>query len=622
MNPLNKSQSASNLLKQRKGTNVNPSSNTSSSGRQQRSSSLEQDDQNRSQNLSESDAKSDGDSAAAQSDVQQNASARASGTTSRNSQRSRSQSQDFSQSHQVLRPGKKKQRGSKKTEPQMMPNLQSQDNDDSVTTGSVEANDEEKTDNATGVDRTVERAGDISNKEYNRRDKLLFSAEVEAIRSLIPGNAHFAVLYSYLLDSNSIQAQEAVDALEKIVQSSQNPAQRAKACEAMLNEKIDFGAATMFILKDPEHEMWEILNDSERRVLEAALSPNNVLAKLYRERLFSDDLYTKILIEFDDNSGLSSEQRKGALMDRLFNQLYKMEAYPYAVKSYVEQQSLGNPPDVLWNYSNGTEENYHGYADEDLPIPSIVTNITVKGQPIRVVRKKHTGPDAENLNSSEFLNASYLSPKRLQAVLERLPEASLRSINEIVFNPNKDPEVKDTVYSANAIGQVHVYPLYETYTDFTGKKLLLNIPDSFGGVARTLKEHPANNDHNLIVTFIHESGHALTESPDMWGTEDSERKAGWDNWRAAMKSDRISPSRYASYNPTDDGMEFLPGAADGHEDLAETYALYAVTKGNKELHESYRTMFPARFEILDRLFVEDGGRGRSNTWHGDVGRRQ
>lgn len=83
------------------------------------------------------------------------------------------------------------------------------------------------------------------------------------------------------------------------------------------------------------------------------------------------------------------------------------------------------------------------------------------------------------------------------------------------------------------------------------------------------------------ATMIHEAGHAW--SFRNWGEDTTKGK--WRDWKRAMKSDRVSVSRYAMNDIT--------------EDVAETIQVYGSTKG-KPKYEEYKKIVPARFAILEK----------------------
>lgn len=87
----------------------------------------------------------------------------------------------------------------------------------------------------------------------------------------------------------------------------------------------------------------------------------------------------------------------------------------------------------------------------------------------------------------------------------------------------------------------------------------------------------------MATSMIHETGH--TWSFQNWGSDTTQ--ASWAPWRAAMASDRISVSNYATNSVS--------------EDFAESLRIYQDSQG-RPAHDEYRAMIPARFGILDTHF--------------------
>ncbi len=140
--------------------------------------------------------------------------------------------------------------------------------------------------------------------------------------------------------------------------------------------------------------------------------------------------------------------------------------------------------------------------------------------------------------------------------LRALPDTARRSVAEVYSNPREHNE--------GAFGTA----------DEESRRL-----DIFPGPE-------ARRNGNLPATVSHEVGHTLAFQ--RLG-RDFETGAG-QAYKDAMRSDRLSPSRYA--------------ADSEHEDFAETFALYIKHRGTPREQE-VREMFPARMRVIDWAIQSD-----------------
>jgi hypothetical protein len=170
------------------------------------------------------------------------------------------------------------------------------------------------------------------------------------------------------------------------------------------------------------------------------------------------------------------------------------------------------------------------------------------------------------------------SPKELPTLenlalaLSRVPPPVLALIKRIDLNPVANPD--DAKWAAD--------PGYAKASGgtFTGSYMTC-------GADGVVDVYPSTTDHaqsvdELSAALLHESGHA--ESIGQWGNSANDKR--WDPWKAAMKSDPISGSKYAQASPD--------------EDFAETWLQYQQVRGTPREYELSRLM-PARFAILKAL---------------------
>jgi hypothetical protein len=162
--------------------------------------------------------------------------------------------------------------------------------------------------------------------------------------------------------------------------------------------------------------------------------------------------------------------------------------------------------------------------------------------------------------------------ENLALALSRVPPPVLKLIKRVDLNPVANPD--DAKWAAD--------PGYAKASGgtFTGSYMTC-------GADGVVSVYPSTTDHaqsvdELSAALLHESGHA--ESIGQWG--DAAKDKRWDPWKAAMKSDPISGSKYAQASPD--------------EDFAETWLQYQQVRGTLREYELSRLM-PARFAILKVL---------------------
>jgi hypothetical protein len=158
------------------------------------------------------------------------------------------------------------------------------------------------------------------------------------------------------------------------------------------------------------------------------------------------------------------------------------------------------------------------------------------------------------------------SPVEVAKGLAALPPSSRHLEKEVVVEPHQNPEdefwakkynEKDfrSYMTAGSAGQISIYPSKYEQSQAT-----------------------------IDGSMIHETGHTLSQR--RWGESFDDPR--WAPWKAAMKSDSRSASKYAKNSPG--------------EDFAETLELYHQVRGKPEAEE-FREMMPERFRIIDRLLA-------------------
>jgi hypothetical protein len=162
--------------------------------------------------------------------------------------------------------------------------------------------------------------------------------------------------------------------------------------------------------------------------------------------------------------------------------------------------------------------------------------------------------------------------EHLALALSRVPPPVLALIKRVDLNPAANPD--DAKWAAD--------PGYAKASGgtFTGSYMTC-------GADGVVSVYPSTTDHaqsvdELSAALLHESGHA--ESIGQWGNSADDKR--WLAWKAAMKSDPISGSKYAQASPD--------------EDFAETWLQYQQVRGTLREYELSRLM-PARFAILKTL---------------------
>jgi len=193
-----------------------------------------------------------------------------------------------------------------------------------------------------------------------------------------------------------------------------------------------------------------------------------------------------------------------------------------------------------------------GYAFASGPADALRYELTfADGQRVPVHLPKTTTPEMHGIDG-------------VQEAIARLPARNRALLTSVRINPGANPQ---DAYWAREYNR----PGFRSYMT-AGAAGVVDIYPSDG---------PAASQRVLSGKVQHEMGHVWSERT--WGTD---RTAGrWVDWRAAMQTDGMAVSGYAT--------------ADIQEDVAETVQVYGSTRGTPR-HDEYRRMVPARFMILDR----------------------
>lgn len=147
--------------------------------------------------------------------------------------------------------------------------------------------------------------------------------------------------------------------------------------------------------------------------------------------------------------------------------------------------------------------------------------------------------------------------------IAKLPPSSRKVVVSVSLEPDQNPSDAYWAREYNTPG-------FESYMT--------------AGAAGEISIYPTSSvtpNAELEGSMIHETGH--TWSMSKWGSDETQGE--WLVWQAAVDSDGISLSNYATNSLL--------------EDVAETIQIYGMTMGTPE-HQEYRSMVPSRFAILDR----------------------
>ncbi|MGK0358381.1 MAG: hypothetical protein ACI9U2_000668 [Bradymonadia bacterium] len=147
-----------------------------------------------------------------------------------------------------------------------------------------------------------------------------------------------------------------------------------------------------------------------------------------------------------------------------------------------------------------------------------------------------------------------------------LPAANRAVVNSVTLNAQQNPQ--DAYWATQ-----YDTPNFRSYMTAGAAGNVTIYPTGSAGTSQL----------TMSTSMIHETGH--TWSKQQWGEDTT--AAAWAPWRAAMASDRISVSDYATNSL--------------NEDVAETIRAFCDSKGTPQ-HAEYRAMVPARFDILNDHF--------------------
>ncbi|MFN7145962.1 MAG: hypothetical protein ACK4YP_19450, partial [Myxococcota bacterium] len=161
-------------------------------------------------------------------------------------------------------------------------------------------------------------------------------------------------------------------------------------------------------------------------------------------------------------------------------------------------------------------------------------------------------------------NRGYHTVAEIEEAVAYLPDANRKVLKTVQINPGANPQ---DAHWAREYGQ----PNFRSYMTAGANGIVDVYPDST----------PSTAPQSTVTGVMqHETGHVW--SLRTWGNDTT--KGTWTAWKAAMDSDGLAVSSYA----TNDIVE----------DVAETIQAYSSTKG-APAHEEYRRMLPARFTLLD-----------------------
>ena len=118
------------------------------------------------------------------------------------------------------------------------------------------------------------------------------------------------------------------------------------------------------------------------------------------------------------------------------------------------------------------------------------------------------------------------------------------------------------------------------FSELYGVEVLAAMGCGKEGRLHVFPEAMKQDRDTFVRNLFHEAGH--TFSIRAWGRD--EAGAGWNPWRAAAAEDVIAPSYYATCSV--------------HEDAAETFLLYLISRGTPAFKE-YQAMFPKRFALIE-----------------------
>ncbi len=180
-----------------------------------------------------------------------------------------------------------------------------------------------------------------------------------------------------------------------------------------------------------------------------------------------------------------------------------------------------------------------------------------------------TWPDGQSVDvyvpKTKDPGLGYHTIEQVEEAVAYLPDANRKLLKTVQINPGRNPLDE---HWAREYGR----PNFRSYMTAGVAGVVDIYPDSTPAV-------PASQS-TLTGSMQHESGHVWSQRT--WGTDRTQGR--WLDWRAAMTSDGVAVSGYAT--------------EDIQEDVAETVQAYSSTEG-APAHEEYRRMVPARFAILD-----------------------
>lgn len=174
-------------------------------------------------------------------------------------------------------------------------------------------------------------------------------------------------------------------------------------------------------------------------------------------------------------------------------------------------------------------------------------------------------------------------------------DASLRSVDEVAASiASLPPEARARVTRVDVEPEPSPYDAVRQQQ--TGESFNTYATADVDGTVRVFPPSSGATFDQFTDVLAHETGHLVSfeelgpfrfdPDPAPGDSPFSYEGEGWDRWEAAVESDGVNASAYAT---TDIG-----------EDFAETYRLYVSTRGTPWAAE-LRALMPERFAILDEL---------------------
>jgi uncharacterized Zn-binding protein involved in type VI secretion len=183
----------------------------------------------------------------------------------------------------------------------------------------------------------------------------------------------------------------------------------------------------------------------------------------------------------------------------------------------------------------------HRFPGDATPSPSREYEVTVRGHKIKVVESVSGPPDGTWLPT----------PDMIAAALAVLPDEQLAAVHAVVISPNPSEKYPNAPAECTPDGEIR----------FFWRKV-------------------RHEQSDIDWTILHEAGHTYTHG---WAANPGART----EWEEAMRSDGRPPT------------DLTDGEA--AQDFSEAVVMYALSKGTP-CEATARAIFPARYQILDRLY--------------------